>query len=439
MLQSEHPGAVMTYPPVAASPFLSNASPTAAGTPSLFVHILLVHQVFVRPQDPGGTRHYEFAQHLVQRGHRVTVLAGTRSYLTGEPLGAERRQMLEPGLEVVRCRVLGGAGNSSFQRTLGFLSFVVSSFWEGLRIRQVSLIWGTSPPLFQGWTAWALARLKRVPWLLEVRDLWPEFAVQVGLLRNRALIGLSRWLERFLYRRADRIVVNSPGYVSHVLESGAAAGKLAFVPNGVDTSRFDPAVKSGELRVLHGLEARFIALYAGAHGMANDLWQLLEAAELLREDPRIALVMVGDGREKEALQAKARGLRLENVNFLPPVETSRMPLLLADADCGLAVLKAIPMFTTTYPNKMFDYMAAGKPVVLAIDGVARRLVEEAGAGIFVPPGDPEALAGALRQLASDPGEARAMGQRGRSYVEAHYDRAHLALQLEGLLLALARG
>ena len=403
------------------------------------MHILLIHQVFVRPQDPGGTRHYEFAQQLVRRGHQVTVLAGTRSYLTGEPLGAERRQTLEPGLEVVRSWVLGGAGSGALGRLLAFGSFVVTAFLDGLRIPAVSLIWGTSPPLSQALTAWALARLKRIPWLLEVRDLWPAFAVQVGVLRNRTLIGLARGLERFLYHRADRIVLNSPGFISHLVDAGAEPSKLAFVPNGVDTQLFDPGAQGGELRRQAGLEGKFIALYAGAHGMANDLGQLLAAADLLRDDPRFALVLVGDGREKVALQGKSRAMGLTNVTFLPAIEKAGVPGLLADADCGLVVLKPIPLFTTTYPNKMFDYMAAAKPVVLAIDGVARRLVEEADAGVCIPPGDPAALAAALQRLANDPGLARELGRRGRAYVETHYDRAQLALQMEGIMLGLVGG
>ena len=403
------------------------------------MHILLIHQVFVRPQDPGGTRHYEFAQQLVRRGHQVTVLAGTRSYLTGEPLGAERRQTLEPGLEVVRSWVLGGAGSGALGRLLAFGSFVVTAFLDGLRIPAVSLIWGTSPPLSQALTAWALARLKRIPWLLEVRDLWPAFAVQVGVLRNRTLIGLAQGLERFLYRRADRIVLNSPGFISHLVDAGAEPSKLAFVPNGVDTQLFDPGAQGGELRRQAGLEGKFIALYAGAHGMANDLGQLLAAADLLRDDPRFALVLVGDGREKVALQGKSRAMGLTNVTFLPAIEKAGVPGLLADADCGLVVLKPIPLFTTTYPNKMFDYMAAAKPVVLAIDGVARRLVEEADAGVCIPPGDPAALAAALQRLANDPALARELGRRGRAYVETHYDRAQLALQMEGIMLGLVGG
>lgn len=402
------------------------------------MHVLLIHQVFIRPEDPGGTRHYEIAQQLVARGHRVTVLAGTRSYLTGDRLQADARQTLEPGLEVVRSWVLGGGGSGGLGRALAFATFLISAFLAGLRVRSVDLVWGTTPPLPQALAAWSLARLKRVRWLLEVRDLWPAFAIQLGVLRNRLLIGLAQRLERFLYGRADRIVVNSPGFLPHLLAAGARADKVALVPNGVDAQQFEREGNQGLLRQVEGLGDRFIALYAGAHGMANDLDQVLEAAVRLREDPRIAFVLVGDGREKHALQAKARAAGLTNVVFLPAIEKAAIPDLLAEADCGLVVLKPIPLFTTTYPNKLFDYMAAAKPVVLAIDGVSRMLVEEAEAGICVPPGDPAGMAAAVRRLAEDPGLAQSMGARGRVYVKAHYDRSQLALQMEGVMLGLVR-
>ena len=160
------------------------------------MHILLIHQVFVRPEDHGGTRHYDFARHMVQNGHRVTVLAGTRSYLTGARLKAAPHENPVPGLEIVRCGVIGGGRRGFAWRTVGYFSFILTSLLRGIRIRGVHVVWGTSPPLFQGWTAWLLARLKRTPWLFEVRDLWPEFAIQIGALRSRTLIALSRWLER---------------------------------------------------------------------------------------------------------------------------------------------------------------------------------------------------------------------------------------------------
>ncbi len=416
------------------------------------MHILLIHQVFVRPEDPGGTRHYDFARYLVDQGHRVTVLAGTRSYLTGKRLPAGQHETPFPGLEIVRCGVVGGQRRGFAWRTIGYFSFMLSSLWAGLRTKEVDVLWGTSPPIFQGWTAWLLARLKRKQWLLEVRDLWPEFAIQVGALSNRVLIGLSEWLEGFLYRHSDQIVVNSPGFVEHIQDVGAVAKEILIVPNGVDLIRdgfkdIDEIHESSRatkgtplqgslLRETQGLKGKFIGLYAGAHGMANDLSQIVDAAAALQQDPRIAIVMVGDGPEKVALQERARAEQLNNLVFLPPVDKASVPALMAEADCGIAVLKAIPMFATTYPNKVFDYMASELPIVLAIDGAIRSVVEAAEAGVYVTPGDGAEIGEAIRRLADDPELAKGMGRKGKRYVEAHFDRLEMAGKMEEILLNL---
>jgi glycosyltransferase involved in cell wall biosynthesis len=312
-----------------------------------------------------------------------------------------------------------------------------SSFLVGLSIRRVDLVWGTSPPIFQGPTAWALARLKRVPFLFEVRDLWPAFAVAVGVLKQPLLIRLTECLERFLYRHADRVMVNSPGFLEHVRARGAR--QVVLVPNGADTRMYDPAADGTAFRRAHGLEGRFVALYAGAHGMSNDLDIVLEAAACLRDRPKIALVLLGDGKEKPSLVKRAAELDLENLFFIPPVPKTGMPEALAGADACIAILKPVPMYTTVYPNKIFDYMAAGRPVVLAIGGVIQEVVEAAGAGIVVPPGDPAALAAAIRLLADDPETARAMGWNGRRCVEERFDRAALAVKLAELLEEMVGG
>jgi glycosyltransferase involved in cell wall biosynthesis len=196
---------------------------------------------------------------------------------------------------------------------------------------------------------------------------------------------------------------------------------------------FDPAADGDAFRRAHGLEGKFIALYAGAHGMSNDLGVVLEAASLLRDQPVIALVLLGDGKEKPALVAQARAMGLTNLHFLPPVPKNDMPHALAAADACIAILKPIEMYRTVYPNKVFDYMAAGRPVVLAIDGVIRDVVEQAGAGIPVPPGDAPALARAIRSLAADPQKARQMGLAGRHCVESRFDRPLLASKLAEIM------
>jgi glycosyltransferase involved in cell wall biosynthesis len=399
------------------------------------MHVLLIHQAFAALDEPGGTRHHELALYLAERGHRVTIIASPVSYLTGTA-GSQHvpwvtRQSGGSGIEILRAYTYPALHRSFAHRVLSFLSFMVSSFLVGLNVRRVDLVWGTSPPIFQGATAWALARLKRVPFLFEVRDLWPAFAVAVGVLRQPLLIRASEWLERFLYRRADQVVVNSPGFIEHVQARGAR--RVALVPNGADASMFEPEADGSSFLQAHNLGGKFIALYAGAHGLSNDLGILLEAAGQLLDRPEIAIVLLGDGKEKPALTARASDLGLTNVHFLPPVPKTEMCQALAAAQACIAILKPIPMYATVYPNKVFDYLAAGRPVILAIEGVIRQVVEEAGAGIPVQPGDASALAQAIRRLADDPLAGRVMGRRGRLFMETNFDRPVLAGRLAALM------
>lgn len=387
--------------------------------------------------EAGGTRHFELALQLAERGHRVTVIASQVSYLTGkaEPAPAEEHAGPANRVMILRAYTYKALHRSFVHRVFCFLSFMLSSFRLGLKVKQVDLVWGTSPPLFQGVTAWALARLKRVPFLFEVRDLWPAFAIDVGVLRNPILIRASLWLERFLYRRADRLMVNSPGFIEHVSRRGAK--QVELVPNGADAAMFDPYATGAAFRDDFDLQGRYVVLYAGAHGLSNDLEIVLRAAQELSDYPQVMIVLLGDGKEKPSLVKKAAEMKLDNVRFIPPMPKARMAQALAAADACIAILKPIPMYATVYPNKVFDYLAAGRPVILAIDGLIRQVVETANAGIFVQPGNAHALAQAIRQLADQPEQGRTMGLRGRKYVEAHFNRPDLAEKLARLLEELA--
>ena len=399
------------------------------------MHILLIHQAFVALDEPGGTRHHELARYFAEHGHRVTIIASPISYLTGKARHTKipwvERQTDGERITIQRAYAYPALHRSFAYRVLNFFSFMLSSFLIGLGVKKVDLIWGTSPPIFQGLTAWALARLKHVPFLFEVRDLWPAFAVAVGVLRQPLLIKLSGWLEGFLYRRADLVVVNSPGYIQHVKSRGAR--QVELVPNGTDTKMFNPSVDSHSFRQDHGLGEKFIALYAGAHGLSNDLGVVIEAARRLHSRKDIIIVLLGDGKDKPVLQAQAAREGLDNIMFLPPIPKVEMPTALAAANACIAILKAVELYNTTYPNKVFDYMASGKPVVLAIDGVIREVIDNAGAGIPVPPGDPQALSEAILSLADNPELASRLGRQGRIYVETHFDRADLASKYMGIM------
>ncbi len=404
------------------------------------MHILLIHQAFAAIDQAGGTRHHEIARYLTSRGHRVTIIASPVSYLTGK---SQRDQLSEiqftensAEVTVLRAYTYSALHRSFLHRVFSFLSFMISSFFLGLRVPDVDIIWGTSPPIFQSLTAWSLARLKRVPFLLEIRDIWPAFAIAIGVLRQPILIRASEWMERFLYRSADQVVVNSPGFIEHVRSAGAR--NIELVPNGSDAGMFDPEAKGIEFRRTNQLGDSFIALYAGAHGISNDLGTVLLAAKIMQKmDWDVTFVLIGDGKEKSALRDQANKLSLDNLVFIPPVPKNKMPDVLAAADVCIAILKPIPLYATVYPNKVFDYMAAGRPVVLAMDGVIREVIEKAKAGVPVSPGDPDTLANAVKYLLDHPEERIRLGRNGREYVKLNFNRIDQADKLGQIIEKMA--
>lgn len=402
------------------------------------MHILLIHQAFVALDEAGGTRHIEMARLLAAKGHQITIITGTTSYLTGVKRSQKRhgleRTELEPGITLIHAWSYAALHRSFLQRLLSFFSFMASSFLAGLGVRKIDLVWGTSPPIFQAFTAWLLAFLKQAPFLFEVRDLWPEFAVAMGVIKNPLVIALSSWLERFLYRRARRVVVNSPGYIEHVRNRGAS--QVDLVPNGVDPGMFDPSEDGAKWRSKLGLMDRFVVVYAGAHGPANHLWSLLDAAAELQEKAPVHFLLVGDGKDKPALQTAAKQKHLQNLTFLPPVSKREIKAIFGAADACVAILKPLDAYKTTYPNKVFDYMAAGRPVVLAIDGVIREVVECADAGIFADAANPAAIASAVHHLYENPQLCKQMGANGRQHVLNHYTRQTFTEIFEKILLNL---
>ncbi len=398
---------------------------------------LLIHQAFVAPHHAGGTRHYEMATRLVRQGHEFTIVASDLSYLTGErdkdlKSGWVTEQELD-GLKVLRAYTYPSLHRSFFWRIVSFLTFMVTSIWASLRAGEVDVVIGTTPPIFQAVSAWLISVLRWRPFILEVRDLWPEFAIDLGVLRNRGLIWLSRKLERFLYDRAAYILVNSPAYRDYLLNKGIDAEKIRFIPNGVDPEMFKNA-SGQDVRAEFGLDEKFLAIYAGALGMANDIDSILTAAQLLRDDERIHFLLVGDGKDRHRLEAMASGMDLSNVTFAGAVPKTKMPSVLAAADVCLATLRDIPLFKTTYPNKVFDYMAASRPVILAIDGVIRDVIEASGGGVYVEPGQPDQLAHAIKRMLESREETRSMGIAGQRYVVQHFDRSRHAEELRDLFV-----
>ncbi len=387
------------------------------------MHILLIHQAFASPGQPGGTRHAELLARAIGAGHQVTVVASDVIYQTGQPLYKDRKLIREEnvgGMRILRAYTYSSLHRSFSGRVLAFISFVFTSFVAAWRAGKVDLVIGSSPPLLQPLSAWAIALLRRRPFLLEIRDLWPEFAIDMGALKNPFLIRLSRWLEGFLYRRASHLLVNSPAYRDYLIDKGVSAAKISFIASAADIGLYNPAADGKKFREEVGLNGQFVVTYAGTMGPSHSLDTALDAASLVQDDPGIHFLFVGDGKERGKLEAKAKSQGLRNVTFAGTRPKDRIPEVLAASDACLAILLNIPMFRTTYPNKVFDYMAAGRPTVLAIDGVIRDVVETAGGGVFVSPGDAQKLAEAVRWLKKNREQATIMGRAARRYVERNF-------------------
>ncbi|HUS11678.1 MAG TPA: glycosyltransferase family 4 protein [Pyrinomonadaceae bacterium] len=401
----------------------------------------MIHQAFVSPTEAGGTRHYELARHCIKAGHNFAIVASDLSYLTGQKVSSGEGFVTEQnadGVRVLRSYTYPSLHTSFVWRVISFLSFMFSSVWAGLKAGPVDVVMGTSPPIFQAFSAWLVSAIRRKPFLLEIRDLWPAFAIDMGVLKNPLLISLSRALERFLYWRADHLLVNSPAYRDYLIDRGIPDEKVSFIANGVDPNMFDPAASGGRVRKEFNLEGKFVVTYAGAIGMANDLSTILKAAQQLSSKNNVHFLLVGDGKERATMESNAREIGLANVTFTGARPKSEMQNFLAASNACVATLKDIPMFRTTYPNKVFDYMAAARPTILAIDGVIREVIEAAHGGIFVRPGSSDDIANAVRRLSENPTEAAEMGAKARDYVVQHFNRHIQAESFLQLLLQLTR-
>lgn len=410
------------------------------------MRILVIHQNYLAPGEPGGSRFNELARLWAEAGHEVTVIAGTINYATGKAATGARKRWVsrerDDQVEVLRAHVPGSYAKGYIGRMWAFFGFTLSSGTAIFATRRPDVIIATSPPLIvaiPGFLA-SRRRWKKIPWVFEIRDLWPESAVSTGVLREGgALTRILYALERWACARADRINVLTPAFEDDLVRRELASReKIAFVPNGVDPEQFCPRPRDNSARRELGWGDKIVAMYAGAHGRANALGQLVDAAEVLRNREDILIACVGDGPERSELSRVARNRGLENIQFVGPIAKTEMPDVVNASDIGLAVLQDNPTFRTVYPNKVFDYMACARPTVLAIDGVARTLVcDQAKAGVFARPERGAEIAARIRELADAPAERAAMGQRGREWVLANATRHALADKYLGILEQVA--
>jgi glycosyltransferase involved in cell wall biosynthesis len=398
------------------------------------VKILVVHQYYLLEGMAGGSRFNELARLWSDAGHEVTVICGTLDYTTGKVPARYRGKWItketDGDVSVWRCHVPETYAKSYAGRMWAFGGFTASALTAAVRVKKPDIVIATSPPLIAAIPGWAASWVHgRVPWIFEIRDLWPESAITTGVLsRDGALTKLLFGIERLACKDASMVNVLTPAFREDLIARGLApAEKILFVPNGADVSRFKPGPRDNAARRSLGWDDKFVAMYAGAHGRANAVGQLVDAAEALRDRPDILIASVGDGPERAQHEAEAKRRGLTNIVFAGARPKDDMPDIVNACDVGMAVLQRNPTFHTVYPNKVFDYMACERATLLAIDGVARKLVcDEARAGVFAEPEDGRAIAASLRQMADDPAGRAEMGTRGRKWVLENATREGLA-------------
>jgi glycosyltransferase involved in cell wall biosynthesis len=371
----------------------------------------------------------ELARRFAAAGHQVQVLTAMPNYPRGRIYpgysGLFGHERLD-GIDVERAFIYPTKSVGLTRRLANYFSFVASSAAVGVaRLPRVDYLLTESPPLFLGLSGWLLARLKRARWIFNVSDLWPESAVRLGIVGPGPGLRAAERLEAFCYRHAWLVTGQSREILASIGERfpGVATYHLS---NGVDTELFRPDRKTAEMRQLlvGDTRASCVAIYAGLHGVAQGLGQVLEAAARLRDVDALAIVLVGDGPEKEELQARARTLDLGRVRFLDPQPREAMPALLASADLALVPLGTV--LPGAVPSKLYEAMGAGLPVVQVASGEAERILADADAGVTVAPGDVDGLTQALAQLAGDPARRAALGTRGRAAAAKSYDRGAIA-------------
>ncbi len=405
---------------------------------------LLTHYFWPELGAPSA-RLLEMGREWRARGHEVTVVTNFPNHPTGVVPEAYRGRpfMVEQveGLRVLRCRTYATPNRGFLRRTLGHLVFMWQAAWQATpHLRGSDVVVASSPTLFAVVAAWVVSRRLGVPYVFEVRDLWPAIFVDLGVIRNRLVIAGLEALELFLYRRAAAVVTVTRAFADDIARRGIERTKLRVVPNGVDLEAFRPGPPDRALRERLGYsDDALVVLYCGAHGISHALARVLEAADKLREQPAVRFLLVGEGAEKEALVARARALGLPNVAFRDSIPRAEVAALYRAADVCLVPLRAVPLFRSFIPSKMFEILACGRPILASLEGEAAEILAASGAAVVVPPEDVEALARELARLAADPAARADLAARGRPYVAEHFDRRALAARYLQTLEAVARG
>jgi glycosyltransferase involved in cell wall biosynthesis len=405
------------------------------------MHIVFFSHYYAPEVNAPASRTSEHCRAWVKAGHDVTVVTCAPNHPAGQIYPGYRNRLYQTemidGVYVVRLWTFLAPNKGVVRRTFNYLSYLVAATMAVPFLKKADVFVSTSPQFFCGLAGLPARLLRRAPWVLEIRDIWPESIVTVGAMRKGIATRLLEGVEAFAYRQADRIVCVADSYVAHIGPKCGDASKISVIKNGVDLNLFRADSDGVAAKKGLGLEGRFVAAYVGTHGMAHGLETILDAAALLKSDRRIAFLLVGDGAERERLEQMRRERGLDNVVIAGQRPKSEMPAIWAATDVSLIVLRRNELFKKVLPSKMFEAMAMRKPIVLGVEGEARQLLEAANAGIAMQPENAPELAAAVVKLVGDPVLAAQYGASGEVHVRRHFDRIDLAARYLTLLAEAA--
>jgi len=402
------------------------------------MRILFLSHYFPPEVNAPASRTFEHCREWARAGHAVTVVTCAPNHPQGRVYDGYRNRLLArenvDGIDVIRIWTYVTANEGFLKRTLGYVSFMVSAILLLPFFGKADVVVTTSPQFFNGLAGFFVSRLKRIPWVLEIRDLWPDSIFAVGAIRNRHIIAMLSALERFAYRTASHIVVVTDSFKTHITRLGVAENRITVIKNGVDLDLFRQPT-TNDIAQMHSLiesktgvslKGKFVAAYVGTHGMAHGLQTLMQAAKLCSDEQRIVFLMVGDGAERRGLLELRDRMQLNNVLMLEQMPKSSMPAIWGITGASLVLLKRSELFKTVIPSKIFESMAMQKPIVLGVEGEAGALVSIAGAGICIEPENAQQLADALKGLCNDSDMYARMADAGEQFVRTHFDRRRLA-------------
>ncbi len=401
--------------------------------------VLFLTDNFPPEVTPAATRTYEHCREWVKLGAEVTVVTSFPNFPYGKIYDGYKNRRIQKeevdGIRVVRVWTYLAANERFLRRTIDYLSYAVSSFWGGL-FQKADIIVATSPHFFITWSGSALSFFKRKPWVFEIRDLWPESIISVGMLEDGFVYRTLEKIELRLYKSADHIVPNTEAFKKNLVGRGVPAEKISVIPNGTNFELFFPRKPDKKLISSLGLENKFVIGYVGTLGMAHALDFVIRSIARLN-DSSIHFLFIGDGAEKENCIRLAKELELENVTFLASVPKQVIPDYLAIIDVSLAPLKKTDTFKTVIPSKIFEAGAMGKPMLLGVDGQARSIVEEYGSGLYFEPENTEDFIAKVKQLAGDKDLLQQLGEGGKKLARA-FDRKKLAAEMLDVLKKVAQ-